>query len=45
MGYIKEPIGIDLLVSPIPLSIKDRHAISDIISIYKKTGEIPQVIR
>jgi hypothetical protein len=45
MGYIKEPNGVDLLVSPIPLSIEDRLAISDIINIYKKTGEIPQIPR
>ena len=45
MGYIKEPIGVDLVVSPIPLSIKDRQEISDIISVYKKTGETPQIIR
>jgi hypothetical protein len=45
MGYIKEPEGIDLIVSPMPLSIEDRESISAIISMYKKTGEKPQIIR
>ena len=43
MGYIKEPKGIDLIVSPMPLSIEDRVAISTIIKTYKLTGEIPIV--
>jgi hypothetical protein len=41
MGYIKEPKGIDLIVSPMPLSSEDREAISTIIKTYKLTGEIP----
>ncbi len=45
MGYIKEPEGIDLVISPMPLTIEDRESISAIISKYKKTGEIPQITR
>jgi hypothetical protein len=40
MGYIKEPIGIDLIVSPMPLSDDDRQKISAVIAHFKKTGEI-----
>jgi hypothetical protein len=40
IGYIKEPKGIDLIVSPMPLSIEDREAINMIIKTYKLTGEI-----
>ena len=45
MGYIKEPKGIDLVISPMPLTIQDRESISAIISTYKKMGEIPQITR
>ena len=38
MGYIKEPAGIDFVVDPTPLSIKDRKKISKIIAYYKATG-------
>jgi hypothetical protein len=41
MGYVKEPAGIDLVVSPMPLSNEDRAAISAIIKNYKLTGEMP----
>jgi hypothetical protein len=40
MGYIKEPIGVDLIVSPMPLSDDDRQKISAVIAHFKKTGEI-----
>ena len=42
MGHIKEPKGIDLLVSPMPYSEEDRKAISAIIAAYKLTKEIPK---
>ncbi len=38
MGYIKEPIGIDFVVDPTPLTSQDRENISDIIAYYKETG-------
>ena len=41
MGYIKEPKGIDLVIGPSVLSEQDRKMISDIISIYKRTGKMP----
>jgi hypothetical protein len=40
MGFIKEPIGVDLIVSPMPLSDDDRQKISVVIAHFKKTGEI-----
>jgi len=43
MGHIKEPAGIDLIVSPMPLSTEDRQMLSAIIAKYKTTGEIPKV--
>ena len=45
MGYIKEPIGIDLNVGPMPFSDEDRQEISAIIAQYKNTGEIPKLTR
>lgn len=42
MGIIKEPIGIDLNISPMSLSDEDRQALSTIIARYKSTGEIPK---
>jgi hypothetical protein len=44
MGYIKEPNGIDFLVSPMPLSDEDRQTISALISAYKMTGEVPNTV-
>ncbi len=41
MGYIKEPKGVDLVIGPSVLSEQDRKMISDIISIYKRTGKMP----
>ena len=45
MGHIKEPPGIDLTVSPMPLSTEDRQILSAIIAKYKATGEVPKVVR
>jgi hypothetical protein len=45
MGYIKEPEGIDLNLSPIPLTDEDKKQISEIIAEYKKAGKIPKVLR
>ena len=42
MGYIKEPTGIDLNISPMPFSDENRQEISAIIAQYKSTGEIPK---
>lgn len=38
MGYIKEPVGIDFVVDPTPLTIEDKEMISEIIAYYKATG-------
>ena len=43
MTHIKEPIGIDLNLKPMPLTEEDRQTISAIIASYKTTGEIPTV--
>lgn len=43
MGYIKEPEGIDLNLSPMPLTDEDKKQISEIIAEYKKTGKVPKV--
>jgi hypothetical protein len=40
MGHIKEPTGVDLFVSPMPLTDDDRQIVSAVISHFKKTGEI-----
>lgn len=45
MGHVKEPTGVDLNVSPIPLLTEDRQALSAIIAQYKLTKEIPQSSR
>jgi formiminotetrahydrofolate cyclodeaminase len=45
MAHIKEPIGIDLIIKPMPLSEEDRQAISAIIAAYKMTGEMPKLVR
>ncbi len=42
MGYIKEPEGIDLNLSPMPLSDEDKILISKIIAEYRETGKIPK---
>ena len=42
MGYIKEPAGVDFVISPMPFSVEDRQAVSAIIARYKITGEIPK---
>ena len=39
MGHIKEPIGVDFIVDPTPLTIADRKRISEIIAHYKATGK------
>ena len=39
MGHIKEPIGVDFMVDPMPLTIADRERISKIIAHYKATGK------
>ena len=38
MGHIKEPVGVDFVVDPTPLTAEDRKQISDIIAYYKATG-------
>ncbi len=38
MGHIKEPVGIDFVVDPTPLTAEERKQISDIIAYYKATG-------
>lgn len=43
MGYIKEPEGIDLNLSPMPLTDGDKKQISEIIAEYKKTGKVPKI--
>lgn len=45
MGYIKEPEGIDLMLSPIPLTEDDKKLISEMIAEYKKTKKIPKSLR
>ncbi len=45
MGYIKEPMGVDLNIGPMPFSDEDRQEISAIIAPYKSTGEIPKPTR
>lgn len=38
MGHIKEPIGVDFVVDPTPLTSEERKRISEIIAYYKTTG-------
>ena len=45
MAHIKEPIGVDLIVKPMVLTLEDRQAISAIITAYKSTGEIPVALK
>jgi len=39
MGYIKEPVGVDFIVDPTPLTLKERKRISEIIAKYKVNGK------
>lgn len=43
MGIIREPEGIDFIVDSRPLNATEEKQISDIISHYKKTGEIKKI--
>lgn len=43
MGLIREPKGVDFVVDPRPLKNWEKKQISDIISHYKKTGEIKKI--
>jgi hypothetical protein len=42
MGYIKEPVGVDLNIGPMPFSDEERQSVSAIIAQYKSTGEVPK---
>ena len=42
MGHIKEPVGVDLVVVPMPLSAEDRQTLSAVIAQYKLTKEVPK---
>lgn len=39
MGIIKEPVGVDFVVDPTPLTDVERQRISEIIAYYKATGK------
>lgn len=39
MGHIKEPIGVDFVVDPTPLTKEDKRRISEVIAYYKATGK------
>lgn len=39
MGHIKEPLGIDFVVDPTPLTEEEKKKISEIIAHYKATGK------
>lgn len=43
MATIKEPVGVDLIVGPMPIREEDRNIVSAIIAHYKKTGEVLEV--
>lgn len=45
MGHVKEPKGIDLIVSPEPLSAEERKRLSEIIAKYRTTGRKPKAIK
>jgi len=45
MGHIKEPVGVDLNIGPMPFSTEDRQEVSAIIAQYKSTGEMPKLPR
>ncbi len=42
MGYIKEPIDVDLVVASIPLTSEDKTIISACIAAYKKKKRTPR---
>jgi hypothetical protein len=42
MGYIKEPLDVDLVVVPMPLSEEDKAMIHNLIANYKRTRKIPR---
>ena len=44
MGLIREPEGVDFVVDPRPLRDWEKKQISDIITHYKKTGEIKKIL-
>jgi hypothetical protein len=44
MGYIKEPDGIDLNISPMPYTEETRRVISAAIAEYKRTGIVPKSV-
>ena len=39
MGYIKEPVGVDFIVDPTPLTSTDKQQISKVIAYFKATGK------
>ncbi|WP_298297504.1 hypothetical protein [Hydrotalea sp.] len=39
MGHIKEPLGVDLVVDPTPLTKDEKKKICEIIAYYKATGK------
>ena len=41
-SYIKEPIDVDLVVAPIPLTSEDKTIISACIAAYKKKKRTPR---
>jgi hypothetical protein len=43
MGLIREPEGVDFVVDPRPLKDWEKEQISDIITHYKKTGQIKKI--
>lgn len=43
MGIIREPEGVDFVVESRPLKDAEKKQLSDIISHYKKTGEIKRI--
>jgi hypothetical protein len=45
MALIAEPVGIDLNISPMTLTLEDRQVVSSIIAQYKNTGEIPVFVK
>jgi hypothetical protein len=42
MGYVKEPVGVDLNIGPTALSAEDRQTLSAVIAQYKLTKEVPK---
>ncbi len=39
MGHVKEPLGVDFVVDPTPLTDEERKRISEIIAYYRTTGK------